>query len=125
MMNGVGVIPKNSKISCPGLHVRQTLDDVGRIDHPGRIAVFGNAPDTFDIRIPGNQILNRVHCRAVFLHFDWNHFDAKIFANKKMTVVSGAGAQKLNLRKLSPGRSTVGHSFYRGAQNRVMHHIEA
>jgi len=97
VMHGIGVVPENNEIIRFGFHVGQTIHDAVGIDGTGGIAVLGHTPDAFDTVIGCHQIFNPVHVGPVCFHINDNHFDSQRLTDRKMTVITGTGAQKFNL----------------------------
>jgi len=75
VVDGIGIVPENPKIICFGFHGRQTVDHFIGVDHSGRVAVAGHAPNSLDTIIVGHQFLDLVHVGAGVVHCYGNHIN--------------------------------------------------
>jgi hypothetical protein len=102
----------------------QTPHDVVAVGGAGRVAVFRHAPHALDRRIAGHQALDLGHVRTVVIDGNGEHLDAVVLANRKVAVVTGAGADELYFAA-APRFLATRHPVQQRAHHGVVHHRQA
>ena len=124
MMDAICVIPEYAKIIRSGFEIRKSPYCLIGVCNASGIAVFGNAPYTLDRRIAVDVFLDEIHIRSLVGHGNIDHLDTELLGDREMPVISGYGAQELNLIKPAPRRGTANSEYHRSC-DRIIHYIEA
>ena len=124
LVDAVGVVPHEHKVGGGGLHLRQTVDGRGGVDHAFGVGVLGDIPHTLDGGVL-DEGLYLIHVGAVGGHGDGDHLYAEALGDLEVAVIAGNGADPLDLVQLAPGlfavEQTVGESLGYG----VVHQLQA
>ena len=103
VMDAIGVVPEDAEIVSSAGHGRQATNDfLGIGDAPG-VGVLGDAPDALHSLALGDDSLDLIHIRAVFVHLHGNHLDAERFRDAEVAVVTWNGANPFDAGVLRPG----------------------
>ena len=123
MMHRVGIVPHDPEVLRRGLEPCKAPYSLIRVGIARRIGILGRAPDALDGRIMRYQILDHIHIRAGRRHGYAYIFDAEIFRDGEMPVISGNDAQKLHLVQLAP-RRIAHHTVRHASGDRIVHDIQ-
>ena len=85
-MDAVGVVPHEHKVGGGGLHLRQTVDGRGGVDHALGVGVLGDIPHTLDGGVL-DEGLYLVHVGAVGGHGDGDHLYAEALGDLEVAVL--------------------------------------
>ena len=80
MMYVVSIVPENTEILCRRW-----------------VGILRYAPDTLNGFILADQLFHQIHIRALGSHRNIDHLYAKIFCNRKMTVIAWNRAEEFYL----------------------------
>ena len=125
VMHGIGVVPEQPEVGGRGGHAREPLDGLLRVHGAGRVAVLRHAPHALDLRIRGDQLLDRVHVGTVVAQRHGDHLDAELVADRKVPVVAGHGADESDARLLRPRPHAVARALEQRVHDCVVHQTEA
>src|SRR5262245_19592229 len=107
MMDGVGVVPEQTKIRRRRLHPRETLNRLARIHDTGRVAVFGHHPHALDVLVLIDQLFDDIQVWTFAPERHRNHLDAEFYADAEVAVVAGHRTQKRDSRLTAPRPGAV------------------
>lgn len=102
VVNHVSVVPEHAEIACRDLHRGDAFDHAVRERDARGVGVLGYAPHTFDCVVFSDERFDDVHIGTVFFHCDGYHFDAELLADGEVTVITGCGANELDLFEVVP-----------------------
>ena len=124
MMNGICIIPENTEIRRSGRERRKAVHHLVAVGKAVRVGILRNAPNSFDRRVVVDILLNHIHIRPLRGHGNVDHLNAERFTDRKMTVISGGGAQKPHFFKMRPGLGAE-HAVQHIARHGIIHDIKA
>ena len=123
LVDAVRVVPHQRKVRRSGLHRSERVDDAIRVNDSVRVRVLRYAPDTDDGRIL-DPLEHRVHIGTGRSHVDGYHLYPERFADMKMPVVAGRGAEEAHLAALGPRFGTVKQSVRERRGNQIIHELQ-
>ena len=124
VMDAIGVVPEDAEIVSSAGHGRQATNDfLGIGDAPG-VGVLGDAPDALHGLVLGDDSLDLIHIRAVFVHLHGNHLDAERLRDAEVTVVTRNRADPFDAGVLRPGLAAEGAEV-EASRNGVAHERQA
>ncbi len=124
LVDAVGIVPHEHKVGGGGLHLRQTVDGRGGVDHALGVGVLGHVPHTLDGGV-FHQLLHHVHIRAGRRHGHGDHLHAEGLRDLEMPVVSRHRADPLHPVQLAPGLFAVQQAVGIRLGHGVIHELEA
>ena len=124
LVHNVSVVPENAEIGGCGGQGRQTTNSVIRIGHAVGIGILGVAPDALDGGIVVDKFLNGIHVGTRGGHGNRDHFNTKRLADRKVAIVTGCRANKLQFLLTAPGSLAAPNAVKHCAGNRIVHEVE-
>ena len=125
VMDAVGIIPENAEVGGGGVQACKTSYGFAGIGDAAGIGILGHAPNALDGGVIVDKSLDLVHIGAVFVHFNWNHFDTKMLGNAEVAIIAGNGAKELDVGAEAPGFIRFGQAVGHCAGNSVEHQVKA
>ena len=68
----------------------------------GGVGVFRHAPNTLDAVVFGDELFNHIHVWAIVIDRDIDHLNAKVLADREVSIVAGHGTKKFDCRRDCP-----------------------
>ena len=124
MVDSVCIVPENTEVFCSRLQCRETVYCFIRIGDSLWIGIFRNTPDSFDRLIFCDQLFYHIHIRSGRCHRHIDHFNSKMFCDRKMSVISRNRTEELYFIQFRPWRASENSVCHR-ACNRIVHNIQA
>lgn len=129
VMHAIGVVPEDTEVLGGAGHRGQATHDLVGIGDAVRVGVFRHAPDALHGRVVAHKALHLVHVRSLLGHGHGDHLDAEGLGHAEVAIVSGNGAQPLDLfqpaPRLRPQRAEVpaaGHRLVHEGQAGIAAH---
>ena len=118
----VSIVPENSEVACLGLHRSKSFDYCVRISDTRRVGILGHTPHTLDAFVVSNELFYQIHIGTFLVHRYVYHLDSEVFADCKMSVVSGYGTEEFRTG-LIPGLAAA-YAELQISLNSIVHKIE-
>ena len=123
-MDAIRVIPEDTEVVGRARHAGQAAYHLVGIGCAAGVGILRHAPDALDRSIFGNQALHLVHIRAVLVHGNGDHLDAKGLGHAEVPIVTRTGAQPFHLVKLAPRRMAQ-RAEHPTTSHGVVHDVQA
>ena len=124
VMERVRHIPENAEVFCGGAERCNAANGLVAVRFTRGIGIFRYAPDTLHRGIL-DELFHFIHVRTVTGHGDGNKLDAASFADGKMSVIAGNGAEEFDLALILPRQAVAVSAEKDRAANGIIHHIKA
>ena len=123
VVDAVGVVPEDAEVLCCGLHGCQGFNSFVRIAAAQGIRVLGHAPDAFHGLVL-YEFADLIHVRTPLRERHRDHLDAQGLADRKMSVITGNGAEEFDLIVPAPGLFGSENAQQHGSRHAVEHEGE-
>ena len=125
MVYAVSIVPENAEIASRGVKSGNAANGVVRVGYACRVSIHRHAPHTLYALVLSHQFLDHIHVGAFGGHGNIYHLDTEKLGYREMSVVTGNGAEPLDLAAVFPRLRIFGSAEIIAARNGIVHYIKA